>query len=71
MQKLIDDLEMLYKKEETLKKIKIDNINWLTYYLDENTGQKWVKEYPHSEYHGGDVPRLRLIEKFPWEEELL
>jgi len=70
MYKLIDNLDELYKKEASLKKIKIDNINWLTYYLDENTGQKWVKEYPHSEYHGGGAPQLRLIEKFPWEEKL-
>ena len=59
--------EELYKKVETLKKVKVDGNNWLIYFLDESNNQKWVQEYPNSEYHGGGAPQLRLIEKFPWE----
>lgn len=54
-------------KVETLKKIKVDNVNWKIFYLDEKTEEKWVKEYPHSEMHGGGPSQLRLIDQFPWE----
>jgi hypothetical protein len=67
MDKIIDNLHELYAKLETLKEVKVDPVNWVAYYLDETTNEKWLKEYPHSEYHGGGVPQLRLIEKFPWE----
>jgi hypothetical protein len=56
----------LYTKKVSLKKIKVDNINWVVYYLDEETKEKWVEEYPGAEYHGGGSPQLRRIEKFPW-----
>lgn len=64
---ILNDLNELYKKLEVLKEVKADPVNWLIYYLDEKTGEKWLKEYPHSEYHGGGAPQLRLIDKFPWE----
>ncbi len=67
MDKVIDNLAGVYKKLETLKEIKTDAVNWVTYYFDERTNEKWIKEYPHSEYHGGGAPQLRLINKFPWE----
>jgi len=35
-------------------------------YIDENS-EKWILEYPNSEYHGGGTAQLRSIEKFPWE----
>lgn len=56
-------------KIETLKLIKVDSVNWFSYYLDENLGQKWKEDRPDSGYHGGGHPRLRLIDKFPWEED--
>ena len=57
----------LNEKKQTLKKIKVDNINWLIYYLDERNNEKWVEEFPHSELQGGGPPQLRLLDKFPWE----
>jgi len=66
MENIIKGIE-LESKEIQLKKVKTDSINWLVYYLDETTNEKWVKEYTHSEYHGGGFPQLRLIHKFPWE----
>ena len=57
----------LESKEIQLIKVKTDSINWVVYYLDETTNEKWVKEYPQSENHGGGFPQLRLIDKFPWE----
>jgi len=60
--------EEFYRKKEFLQEVKNDVINWKTYYIDSNTNEKWVQEYPHSEYHGGGEPQLRLISKFPWEE---
>lgn len=50
-----------------LKLIKVDSVNWLSYYLNEENGEKWMEDRPQSEYHGGGVPRLQLIDKFPWE----
>jgi hypothetical protein len=43
----------LIKKLKALKKLEIDNINWRIYYLDEQTNEKWVEEYPYSELQGG------------------
>jgi hypothetical protein len=57
----------LYAKLEVLTKVKADGENWKIYYLDESTNEKWVIEYPNSEYHGGGAPQLRLIDKFPFE----
>ena len=61
--------EELYKKIETLKQVKADNNNWQVFYINEITGEKWVKEYPYSEMPGGGPPKLRLVDKFPWEEK--
>jgi len=60
--------DAFYRKKESLKEIKNDAVNWKTYYIDPGTNEKWVQEYPHSEYHGGGEPQLRLISEFPWEE---
>jgi hypothetical protein len=57
----------LNEKKSFLKKVKVDNVNWKVYYIDEEGNEKWVEEYPYSEMHGGGPPELRLIEKFPWE----
>jgi hypothetical protein len=66
-QPIILEGEMLYKKIQTLKQLKVDHEHWTVYYADEVNGDKWIKEYPNSELHGGGPPQLRLIEKFPWE----
>ena len=59
--------EILYKKIESLKEIKVDEINWVIYYLDEKNNEKWIEEYPYSYAQGGGPPQLRKLEKFPWE----
>lgn len=61
---------ILYDKIATLKKVKTDVINWEIFYLDEITGEKWVEEKPYSEMHAGGPSQLRLLEKFPWEDEV-
>ena len=40
METIIYDLNELYKKLENLKEVKIDAVNWITYYLDGRTGEK-------------------------------
>jgi hypothetical protein len=55
-------------KLNKLRKVKTDNHKWLIYYIDEANNQKWVKEYPESEYHGGGLPQLRELPRFPWED---
>lgn len=59
--------EKLYKKIDTLKEVRVDSEKWEIYYIDEATGEKWLQEYPNSEYHGGGAPLLRLVDKFPFE----
>jgi hypothetical protein len=54
-------------KEAQLKFVQSDETRWLRYYIDEETLEKWVKDYPDSSYHGGGAPILKRIEKFPWE----
>jgi len=63
---ILTDDKLIEKKKE-LTKIKTDSSGWLIYYLGENL-EKWIEEYPNSEYHGGGKPQLRLIEKFPWDK---
>jgi len=58
---------LLNNKIENLKQVKVDSINWEVFYLDTLTNEKWVKQYPLSEMHGGGAPILKLIDKFPWE----
>ncbi|RTZ01654.1 hypothetical protein EKM02_05155 [Flavobacterium sp. RSP49] len=62
---LTDD--KFFEKKKGLTKIKTDSSGWLVYYLDENL-EKWIEEYPNSEYHGGGIPQLRLIDKFSWDK---
>jgi hypothetical protein len=59
--------EELSSKKKFLLKIGTDETGWLVYFVDRDSN-RWVEEYPNSEYHGGANPQLRLIEKFPWEE---
>jgi len=58
---------LLYEKIESLNQVKVDSSTWQVFYLDPLTGEKWVKEYPQSELHGGGPPILFSIDKFPWE----
>jgi hypothetical protein len=67
MTTIITTISELELKVKELKQIKIDAENWQTYYLDEKTSEKWVKDYPNSSYHGGGAPTLTMIKKFPWE----
>ena len=63
--KIFKGLELEKKLEDLVEKG--GDENWNIYYLDEKNQEKWVKEYPNSEYHGGGIPQLRKIEKFPWD----
>ena len=60
--------EGLEAKEGRLKFLQSGETGWIRYYLDEDTLEKWVKEYPNSSYHGGGNPVLKKIDKFPWEK---
>ena len=57
----------LEEKLQNLKKIRVDDENWETYYLNESTDEKWVIEFPYAYLQEGGPPQLRLLEKFPWE----
>lgn len=44
-----------------LKRISVDPETWEEEYLDENTGDLWLLDYPESGLHGGGSPRLRRV----------
>ena len=56
-----------YTKKESLKKVKVDTVNWNVYYIDDKTNEKWIEEYLYPERQAGGPPQLRLMDKFPWE----
>lgn len=58
------------EKIKSLELVKVDPINWFSYYIDKKTGEKWKEDRPNSGYHGGGSPRLNKITRFPWENEL-
>lgn len=62
---LYEEGQLFYAKIKTLKEVK--NENWEIYYIDEQTGEKWKREYPESWQHGGGSAILHKIDKFPWE----
>lgn len=49
--------------DQHLQKVKENSESWEIEYVDPETGQKWVMDFPHGEYHGGGPPRLRLVEE--------
>ena len=67
MENIILKGDDFYRKKNGLKELKIDSDNWVTYYMDEKSGEKWIEEYLYPERQGGGPPQLRLIDKFPWE----
>ncbi|CAM4033584.1 Imm27 family immunity protein [Flavobacterium antarcticum] len=65
LEKILKD-ETSIDKNKLLFKVSTDESGWITYYVDENSC-KWIEDYPDSENHGGGLPRIRKLEKFPWE----
>lgn len=35
--------------------------HWRVPYVDRETGERYLMEYPDADYHGGGVPRLRRV----------
>jgi len=64
---IIESGLVMDEKLTTLKKIKVDMDNWEVFYLDEVSGEKWVREFPFAYMQAGGPPQLRLLDKFPWE----
>ncbi|MDX2049439.1 MAG: hypothetical protein SFU87_21815 [Chitinophagaceae bacterium] len=69
MEDIIIKGQAFYLKRDSLKEIQTDCINWVTYFVDEKTGEKWIEEYIYPEMQGSGPPQLRLIKKFPWEAD--
>ena len=44
-----------------LKKVHANPVTWEVEYEDVQTGERWIMDYPNSEYHGGGSPRLRKL----------
>ena len=47
--------------EHVLERIAVLHDDWLVLYRDAADGWYWELSYPHSEEHGGGVPRLCVI----------
>jgi hypothetical protein len=47
--------------QQHLEKLSVDSTSWEIEYRDSLSGEKWIMDYPHSEYHGGGSPRLRKV----------
>ena len=58
---VIEGAEAERYRNEHLERVRVDHEKWEVEYIDEKTGEKWIMDYPHSEYHGGGPPRLRRI----------
>jgi hypothetical protein len=46
---------------EHLVEVEADSTQWKIEYVCPKTDQKFIMEYPQSEYHGGGPPLLRKI----------
>jgi len=66
--KQIDEGIEYYRIIEKLVEIKSEEDGWVTYFLDEKTNEKWIREYPNSDLHGGGSATLTQLEFFPWEK---
>ena len=44
-----------------LKRVGVNLDSWEVEYVCENTGEKWILDYPNSSQHGGGSPRLRRV----------
>lgn len=53
----MEDREAIDFAERHLRKLRVDASGWMVEYEDPNTGEIWVMDYPHGEYHGGGSPR--------------
>ena len=46
-----------------LEKLATDESGWETLYRDPGDGRLWEHTYPHSEWHGGGPPSLRVVDR--------
>jgi hypothetical protein len=46
---------------DRLRKVSSNPDTWEVEYVDDSTGERWLMDYPESEYHGGGSPRLRKL----------
>jgi len=53
--------EALHFAATHLRKINVNVQRWEIEYEDALTGEKWLMDYPHSEFQGGGNPRLRKL----------
>ena len=63
----IFDDEDVFEAVSRLRVLRVDSVAWETHYINDVTGEEWIKDYPHGELHGGGPPRLRR--KTPLESE--
>lgn len=45
--------------EEHLQKVRVNSESWTVEYINPETNEKWLMDYPESEQHGGGSPRPR------------
>jgi hypothetical protein len=57
----LEGVEALEYIDKHLKIVRVDAKKWETEYINEETGERWLEYYPHSELQGGGSPYLRKI----------
>ncbi len=48
-------------KANSMTKTYVDTEKWEKIFTDEETGERWLMDFPYPEAHGGGPPRLRKI----------
>jgi len=48
-------------KSNYLIKVTVEQIDWEVLYQDPNDKRYWLLTYPHSDWHGGGPPTLKMI----------
>ncbi|MGH8550820.1 MAG: Imm27 family immunity protein [Methylococcales bacterium] len=61
LQKLWDEEAKAYIQKHLIK-VEVRADGWEIVYRCPDTGLQWLRDYPHSERHGGGPMRLRRIE---------
>lgn len=56
-------LRIKWLVKSRLEFIARDRSGWDTLYRDPNDGRLWENIYPHSNWHGGGPPQLKVITK--------
>lgn len=59
--------EFMEQKIRSLQQLGTNELRRETYFIDKDTGDKWIREYPDAEMHEGATAQLRKVDAFPFD----